>query len=247
MKKILNWRLALGLFLVLMSASLYFLHYGIFHDAHHIYIYLLGDIAFVPVEVLLVTLIIHQLLEKRSKKILMKKLNMLIGTFFSECGNRLLEICAEMDSHPERFSDLSARSSGWGDEELSSVGNILRTHNYTLSVRRSDLGRLISLLSSKRQFLVNLLANPNLLEHDEFTDVLWSVFHLTEELDSRKKVESIPDSDLEHLSGDIRRAYRFTAGQWINYMKHLRGSYPYLFSLAMRKNPFDPNTDVTVV
>lgn len=39
-----------------------------FSGPHHIFIYLVGDIAFVPIEVLLVTLIIHRLLETREKK-----------------------------------------------------------------------------------------------------------------------------------------------------------------------------------
>jgi len=30
--------------------------------------------------------------------------------------------------------------------------------------------------------LLGLLGNPNLLEHDSFTDLLWAVFHLMEEL-----------------------------------------------------------------
>jgi hypothetical protein len=30
-------------------------------------------------------------------------------------------------------------------------------------------------------------------------------------------------------------------------MKHLRDNYPYLFSLAMRTNPFDPHTSTEVV
>jgi len=33
----------------------------IFTDAHHIFIYLVGDIAFVFIKVLLVTMIIHQM------------------------------------------------------------------------------------------------------------------------------------------------------------------------------------------
>ena len=28
--------------------------------------------------------------------------------------------------------------------------------------------------------------------------------------------------------------------EWLAYMKHLKESYPYLFSLAVRTNPFDP-------
>lgn len=55
-----------------------------FRDPHHIFLYLIGDIAFVFIEVLLVTLIIHQLLSRREKQAMLKKLNMVIGAFFSE-------------------------------------------------------------------------------------------------------------------------------------------------------------------
>ena len=67
------------------------LFYSLFHfrDTHHIFIYLIGDIAFVFLEVLLVTLILHQLLRYREKKAMLNKLNMVIGAFFSEVGGEL--------------------------------------------------------------------------------------------------------------------------------------------------------------
>jgi hypothetical protein len=34
--------------------------------------------------------------------------------------------------------------------------------------------------------------------------------------------------------------------QWLDYMKHLKHDYPYLFSLAMRTNPFDANASIEV-
>ncbi len=77
-----NWQIFLGLGLIVLSALIYILHFTIFHDTHHIFIYLIGDIAFVPIEVLLVTLIIHRLLSDREKRALLKKMNMVIGTFF---------------------------------------------------------------------------------------------------------------------------------------------------------------------
>lgn len=36
------------------------------------------------------------------------------------------------------------------------------------------------------------------------------------------------------------------AGEWLAYMGHLRESYPYLFSLAARTNPFDRNASPIV-
>jgi len=88
--------------------------------------------------------------------------------------------------------------------------------------------------------MLRLLENPNLLEHDSFTHLLWAVFHLTEELSNRRSVKDLPDSDYEHLSGDIKRAYVLLLSEWLDYMRHLKRNYPYLFSLAMRTNPFDP-------
>jgi len=78
MKRVFNWQVLLGLSLIALSALVYFIHYLIFRDAHHIFIYLIGDIAFVFLEVLLVTLILHQLLRYREKKAMLNKLNMVI-------------------------------------------------------------------------------------------------------------------------------------------------------------------------
>ena len=78
------------------------------------------------------------------------------------------------------------------------------------------------------------------------TELLWAVFHLTDELAQRKDVSGLSDSDYGHLSGDIKRAYQHLILQWLDYMKHLKRDYPYLFSLAMRTNPFDENASVEV-
>ncbi|HUU18985.1 MAG TPA: hypothetical protein VMW72_17675 [Sedimentisphaerales bacterium] len=105
MKKIgWNQRLIFGLLLVLLSVLFYAFHYVIFRDAHHIFIYLVGDIAFVFIEVLLVTLIIHQVLSEREKRSMLKKLNMVIGAFFSEVGTPLLRRFREFDSDSEKIS-----------------------------------------------------------------------------------------------------------------------------------------------
>jgi len=94
--------------------------------------------------------------------------------------------------------------------------------------------------------LLGLLENPNLLEHESFTNLLWAVFHLTDELAHRSDLVKLPDTDYQHLAGDMKRVYHQLIIQWLNYMKHLKQDYPYLFSLAMRTNPFDINASVVV-
>ena len=90
------------------------------------------------------------------------------------------------------------------------------------------------------------MENPNLLEHESFTNLLWSVFHLTEELIHRRNLKDLPESDYQHLAGDIKRVYHLLILEWLDYMKHLKNNYPYLFSLAIRTNPFDDNACVEV-
>ena len=87
---------------------------------------------------------------------------------------------------------------------------------------------------------MRLLENPNLLEHDTFTDALWAVFHLTEELTQRTDLHLLTVSDRKHLAGDAQRGYVLLIKEWLAYMAHLKNRYPYLFSLALRTNPFDP-------
>jgi hypothetical protein len=98
----------------------------------------------------------------------------------------------------------------------------------------------------QRDFLLRLLENPNLLEHRSFTNLLRAVFHLTEELTFRRNLHNLPQTDYEHLSVDIKRAYVLLISEWLAYMKYLRDYYPYLFSLAVRTNPFDPDASPEV-
>ena len=83
----LTQRILLGLLLIMLSIFFYAVHFAIFRDSHHIFIYMLGDVAFVFIEVLMVTLIIHHLLAEREKRAMLKKLNMVIGAFFSETSS----------------------------------------------------------------------------------------------------------------------------------------------------------------
>lgn len=99
-------------------------------------------------------------------------------------------------------------------------------------------------LVARRNFMLGLLENPNLLEHDGFTELLWAVFHLLEELQAREKLTGLHEADLDHLSGDIRRAYTHLLKQWVTYLQHLKSDYPYLFSLAVRNNPLNPEAKV---
>jgi len=246
MKRLFNWQVLLGLSLIALSALIYFIHYLIFRDIHHIFIYLIGDIAFVFLEVLLVTLILHQLLGYREKKAMLNKLNMVIGMFFSEVGGELLKIFISFDTKPSEITQNLIITNESFEKEFLKICKSVKEHTYNIDSKRGDLEDVRNFLNEKRHFLLNLLGNPNLLEHDSFTNLLWAVFHLTEELSLRKSLNGLPETDYQHLAGDMKRAYHLLILEWLDYMKHLKTNYPYLFSLAIRTNPFDTNASVEV-
>lgn len=246
MKRFFNWQIVLVLILICLSALFYYIHYLIFRDLHHIFLYLIGDIAFLFVDVLIVMLVLQRLLVYREKRSILKKLNMVIGTFFCEVGTDLLRRCSKLDPELADVGRQLVITKDWSDKDFARVGKSIRGHEGNISSKKGDLGELKDFLISKRQFLLGLLENPNLLEHESFTNLLWAVFHLTDELAHRQDLTRLPDSDYDHLSGDIKRAYQQLILQWLDYIKHLKQDYPYLFSLAIRTNPFDANASVEI-
>jgi len=246
MKRLFNWQVLLGLILIGLSAFFYLFHYLIFRDVHHIFLYLIGDIAFLFVDVLIVMLVLHRLLVYREKQSILKKLNMVIGTFFSEVGTELIKKCSQFDTELPDIAQQLVITKDWSDKEFIKVHKNIQERQNSINSKKGDLDKVKNFLVSKRPFLLSLLENPNLLEHDSFTNLLWAVFHLTDELVHRADLKKLPDTDYQHLSGDINRAYQQLIFQWLDYIKHLKQDYPYLFSLAMRTNPFDAAASVEI-
>ena len=234
-----RWQLVFGLFLVVLSVVLYGLHYVIFRDTRHIFLWSFTSLAFLPISILFVTLIINGLLSTREKRALLQKLNMIIGVFFSEVGTVLLTYFSDFDPKLGAIKKDLVVSSDWSDREFSSIDGSLKNYDFTVEINKIDLEDLRSFLVEKRRFLTHLLENPNLLEHESFTNLLQTIFHLAQELTFRDDVKELPDTDRQHLTGDINRVYGLLVYQWLDYMKYLKDNYPYLFSLSMRTNPFD--------
>ena len=181
----------------------------------------------------------EMILSRREKLSRMRKLNMVIGVFFSEVGNRLIRIFARADPRFEEIQKGLIITEKWTHQDFLAVSDHLKGLKYGVEIANMDPAGLKDFLLKQRDFLVRLLENPTLLEHESFTDLLRAVFHLTEELAYREDLSQSPGTDRAHLGGDINRAYHLLVHQWVDYMEYLKANYPYLFSLAMRTNPFD--------
>lgn len=134
----------------------------------------------------------------------------------------------------------------WKPDDYLNAKRTLAAYDFSIEIGTSDLHALKAFLGEERQFMLRLLENQNLLEHESFTDLLWATFHLAEELDARSDLDSLPTPDSVHIAGDMKRVYGLLLVQWLDYMRHLQSQYPFLFSLAVRINPLDPNAKAEV-
>jgi len=225
---------------------LYGLQVYIFNSPRDTFYYLFQDLAFVPLQVIIVTLILDRLLTAREKQEKLLKLNIVISAFFSELGTVAI---SHMTSSNLNLSTLQGGlkvDSGWNDAEFKRASNMVKGFKFQVECNTEQLISLMELLKENKPYLLRMFDNPNLLEHDAFTEMLWALLHVSEELKSRASLKGLPKNDLAHLSNDVMRAYRFLTIEWVCYMKYLQKDYPYLFSLATRKNPFESKGSVII-
>ena len=241
-----RFEIIIAVFLILTALFLYYLHVAIFHDLHHLIIYGLEDLAFLPLEVLLVTLVLDRLLELRSKNDRNSKINMIIGTYFAEIGNSLFKTLAESDTNKEEFKSQFIITGKWNNSDFKKAAALARKHKSILNISDKQFCFMRNLLVQKRELLVNLTQNPVLLEHSLFSDLLLATFHLADELTMRERFDTLPDKDIDHISFDAKRVYSEIIIEWIKYMKHLKSNYPYLFSLSCRVNPLNEKASIVI-
>ena len=230
-----------------LSAVLYVLHFIIFHDVRNSLDLLLGDLAYLPLEVLLVVIILERLLSQRERQNIVLKLNMIVGAFFSEVGNNLLtELTPLFNECRGELNDHLGLKTNWQDSDFRLAMRYIRQAELKPTCNVPDLKKLAAFLDAKREFLFQLIQNPYVLEHEAFSDVLLSIDHLDDELEARAAYPDLPETDIEHLESDIGRFYGQLIYQWLIYARHLQNNYPYLYSLLVRVHPFQSRPKAVV-
>lgn len=236
--------------LVLLFVSVSFVFYSVqillFHRSEDTAFLFFQDMAFLPLEVAIVTVILERILNSREKRERLKKISLAINAFFEETGTAFAGGLMRLTAISGDIKTGLKITVGWTDKDFQKAVKQIKGGDFTVTCVPENLPALKTLLTEKRAFLLAMLSNPNLLEHETYTDMLWAVFHLTDELVARESLAGLPELDLKHLSGDAERALKALLVQWLGYMEHLKTNYPYLFSLEVRKDPFGESSHVVI-
>jgi hypothetical protein len=237
--------------MVLLIIIIYGSNYLVLGDAEHIISYIWTHLGFIPVDILIVAFLLDEIIEKKEKEAMLEKLDMLMSTFFSEVGNELISQLSTANKYKASTENLKSIKN-WNeddfDNKLAELKDASLDFQASLSAeeREEFLENLRTLLAGKREFIINLINNPNLLEKEEFTELINAILHLDEELEHRKDLTLVTDTDFGHLNGDMKRVYDKLVYEWVYYLKYLYKHYPYMIALVVRTNPFDEDADVYV-
>lgn len=219
------------------SALIYMIQYVIFRDPSNTFFYMLQDMAFLPFQAVIVSLVINRFLNITEKRRKMKKINVVISTFFVETGVEIMMSMSKFDQNHRKECEM-IKLKELMDNKGKAAKKLAEGFDYQFHVESLPLEELAVIMDQNRGFLLKLLENPNLLEHESFTDMLWSVFHVADELKTRGDLKKISKEDEKHLAKDLERAYKAMVMEWIGYINYLKVEYPYLYTIAIRKNPF---------
>jgi len=228
----------LFLILTVSSVFIYFIQYTIFQDASNTLFYFLQDMAFLPFQALIVSLVINRFLNVAEKRRKMKKNNVAISTFFVESGAEIMMILSKFDKNHRKECEM-VKLNELLDNKGKAAKKIVEGFEYNFQVESENLGELSTIMERNKSFLLILLENPNLNEHEAFTDMLWAAFHVADELKTRGDLENISVEDANHLAFDLLRAYKAMVVEWIGYINYLNDEYPFLYKIAIQKNPFN--------
>lgn len=245
MKKYL-WEIKLAAILVSISAVIYLILFKAFGHLVNIEESVLNNLAFLPIYVLLVTLVVEQLINRKEKQIIISKLSPLIGLFFNEMGRHILREILASDKGSAKIKEDFHFSANNFDKSFKVIMSDLKNYCPDVDFNIQKLDKMRSFLMSKKEFILQLMENPNLLEHDNFTELILSVYHLYQELSLREDVRLLPEADYNHLNKDIERVQSLLLREWLYYLKYLIKEYPYLFSVELRTNPFSAINDVII-
>ncbi|MDD5922790.1 MAG: hypothetical protein PUC44_06395 [Eubacteriales bacterium] len=223
----------LVLILAAVSAGIYALQILFFHDPGTTFFYIFQDLAFIPISIAITTVVVGSIMDERSKRDSRAKTRMLMGTFFSGIGAKLMVVLLRAADHTIAAKDAMASCYSRVPEE-ERIERIRQTDfNITLDQETYDQTR--ELLEGWETELMILSSNPLLLEHETFTELLFGLFQLMDEFRLRGNYENLNEDAVSHMGEDFSRVLRLLLLCAFENRKYTQENFPVFYRDAAAK------------
>jgi len=226
------------LLLLCASALLYAIHYLIFRDLHHLAIFGLHELAFVPLEVILVTLGLDQLVEKTHREEARSKVSIIETLYFNESGGTMLRYLTSFDPDAARLRELLQVTEDWHSSDFRQAIRQLKSYPFLLDLDRIDFFGLHYHLSQRHEYYRSMLENPALTQSESFTEMIMKIYLLWEELDGRTNLYQLPEKDRNYLAELLHEIYRELTEYWLDNVYNHSIHNRFRLHRAIESNPF---------
>lgn len=226
------------LLLLCASALLYAIHYLIFRDLHHLAIFGLHELAFVPLEVILVTLGLDQLVEKTHREEARSKVSIIETLYFNESGGTMLRYLTSFDPDAARLRELLQVTEDWHSSNFRQAIRQLKSYPFLLDLDRIDFFGLHYHLSQRHEYYRSMLENPALTQSEAFTEMIMKIYLLWEELDGRTNLYQLPEKDRNYLAELLHEIYRELTEYWLDNVYNHSIHNRFRLHRAIESNPF---------
>ncbi len=226
------------LLLLCTSALLYAIHYLIFRDLHHLAIFGLHELAFVPLEVILVTLGLDQLVEKTHREEARSKVSIIETLYFNESGGTMLRYLTSFDPDAARLRELLQVTEDWHSSDFRQAIRQLKSYPFLLDLDRIDFFGLHYHLSQRHEYYRSMLENPALTQSEAFTEMIMKIYLLWEELDGRTNLYQLPEKDRNYLAELLHEIYRELTEYWLDNVYNHSIHNRFRLHRAIESNPF---------
>ncbi len=220
--------------LCLLSVFIYGLQLLIFRDPKNTFFYIFQDFAFLPLSIAIATVIVGALMDERDKRERVEKTRMLTSSFFTEIGARLTMSILKIAEPKETISSIIAMRCST-EMDLKDRQNLIREMPIKIHLNEEIYEESRNMILGSRTALLVLASNPLLLEHEEFTDLLWALFHLIDEYRLREEFDQFSPEDLHHIEQDYTEVMKLLLVNYLANAKYLQEVYPNLYMTAARK------------
>ena len=229
------------IFFSVLSIVLLIIHHWIFHEnGYWASFLLLHEIALMPLEFVVVTLGLEQILELTHKRENQAKISMIESVFFSESGSHMLRylFSCDADKDIEEIRSIMDVQRDWSAKQIRQARAAVKNITYEVDSSKIDFFGLHYHLSTRHSYFLKVIENPALSGHERFTELLLHIYHLWEELECRTDLYNLPPDDREYLCKAVNAVYKELAIEWMQNATDLLLHQPERLHHVIRTNPF---------
>ncbi len=221
--------------MLIVSAVIYGIQLAAFHDPSTTAFYILQDIAFLPISIAVATLVVGEFLSNKERKERKSKTQMLTSNFFTEMGAELMLTLIRTSDRNEGVRRLLGSTEITDQKTVETLQQQLRETPCQVQLDENVYNQVRSMIVDGKEKLLIISSNSSLLEQENFTELLWGIFHMIDEFRLRGEYGEQSPEVRAHMEEDLSRVLQLLLINWAANILYTKTFYPNYYGAALGK------------